>query len=67
MAAPSLATRLVIRAARQALQPMWLRQKGRSRTWLDDHGWWLTVVEFQPSGFDHGTYLNVGVNWLWWA
>jgi hypothetical protein len=45
---------------------MGLRQKGRSRVWIDDHGWWLTVVEFQPSSFTQGTYLNVGVNWLWW-
>jgi hypothetical protein len=62
----SPATRPVTRAARQVLQPMGLRQKGRSRIWIDDHGWWLTVVEFQPSSFTHGTYLNVGVNWLWW-
>ena len=67
MAAMSPATRLVTRAARQVLQPMGLGQKGRSRTWIDDHRWWLIVVEFQPSGFTQGTYLNVGVNWLWWA
>ena len=40
-------------------------QKGRSRTWLDDHGWWLGVVEFQPSSWSRGSYLNVGVMWLW--
>jgi hypothetical protein len=67
MAATSPATRLVTRAARQVLQPIGLRQKGRSRTWIGDHGWWLIVVEFQPSGFTQGTYLNVGVNWLWCA
>jgi hypothetical protein len=44
---------------------MGLTQKGRSRTWLDDHGWWLCVVEFQPSGFSRGSYLNVGCCWLW--
>ncbi len=44
---------------------MGLRQKGRSRTWLDDHGWWMCVVEFQASGFSKGSYLNVGCTWLW--
>ena len=54
-------------AAREALRPMGLQRKGRSRTWWDDHGWWLTVVEFQPSGFDKASYLNVGICWLWSA
>ena len=27
------------------LGPLGLRQKGRSRVWLDDHGWWLIAVE----------------------
>ena len=67
MAATSPATRLVTRAAREVLRPMGLVQKGRSRTWIDDHYWWLIVAEFQPSGFSQGTYLNVGVNWLWRA
>jgi hypothetical protein len=40
-------------------------QKGRSRTWLDDRGWCLTVVEFQPSSWSRGSYLNVGIQWLW--
>ena len=54
-------------AARNALRPLGLLQKGRSRTWYDDHGWWLTVVSFQPSGFGKATYLNVGICWLWSA
>ncbi|AWH19720.1 hypothetical protein C1922_18645 [Stenotrophomonas sp. ZAC14D2_NAIMI4_7] len=40
-------------------------QKGRSRTWLDDHGWWVGVIEFQPSAWSRGSYLNVGASWLW--
>ena len=52
-------------AARRILRPLGLAQKGRSRTWLDDHGWWLLVVEFQPSGFAGGSYLNVGPMHLW--
>jgi hypothetical protein len=33
--------------------------------WLDDHTWWLVVVEFQPSSWSQGSYLNVGAMWLW--
>jgi hypothetical protein len=40
-------------------------QKGRSRIWLDDHGWWIGVVEFQPSSWSKGSYLNVSAMWLW--
>jgi hypothetical protein len=47
------------------LGPLGLVQKGRSRTWLDDNEWWLAIVEFQPSSFSRGSYLNVGAMWLW--
>ena len=47
------------------LSPLGLRRKGRSRTWVDDRGWWLIVVEFQPSSWAIGSYLNVGACWLW--
>lgn len=51
-------------AAKKLLKPIGLRRKGTSRIWLDDHGWWLTQVEFQPSAWSKGSYLNVGVCWL---
>jgi hypothetical protein len=57
--------RLLAQAAKEVLPPLGLRRKGRSRIWLDDHGWWLGVVEFQPSSWRRGTYLNVGAMWLW--
>jgi hypothetical protein len=57
--------RLIAQAAREVLRPAGLTQKGRSRVWFDDHAWWLGVVEFQPSSWSRGTYLNVGVMWLW--
>jgi hypothetical protein len=41
-------------------------QQGRSRTWLDDQTWWTGVVEFQPSSWARGSYLNVGACWLWY-
>ena len=56
---------LLATAARQILKPMQLVQKGRSRLWVDDHGWWIVNVEFQPSSFSKGSYLNVGAQWLW--
>lgn len=52
-------------AARETLRPLGLAQKGRSRTWLDDRGWWLGIVEFDHSRFEKGTFLDVGANLLW--
>ncbi|ODU69965.1 MAG: hypothetical protein ABT11_10435 [Novosphingobium sp. SCN 66-18] len=40
-------------------------RKGRSRIWIADHFWWATVVEFQPSSWSKGAYLNVAAHWLW--
>jgi hypothetical protein len=57
--------RLLKTVAAQVLEPLGLYQVGRSRTWVDDHGWWVTVVSFGPSGFGRGTYLDVGVSLLW--
>jgi hypothetical protein len=57
--------RIIADAAKGALAPFGFRRKGRSRTWLADHGWWLTVVEFQPSRWSKGSYLNVAAHWLW--
>ncbi len=52
-------------AARDALRALALVRKGRSRCWVDDHGWWLINVEFQPSGYAKGRYLNVGEQHFW--
>jgi hypothetical protein len=56
---------IIAKAAKDALQPLGFRRKGRSRLWLQDRGWWLVVVEFQPSGWRKGSYLNVAAHWLW--
>jgi hypothetical protein len=58
-------TKLINTAARDVLRPLGIVQKGRSRLWYDDHGWWAGLIEFQPSNFRRGTYLNAGVQWLW--
>lgn len=59
--------RILALAAKAALGPIGCRQRGRSRVWLDDHGWWLGVVEFQPSSWARGSYLNVAATFLWHA
>lgn len=57
--------RILNAAAREILKPPGLTRKGRSRVWLDDRGWWLGVVEFQYHTWKRGSFLNVGVDWLW--
>ena len=42
-----------------------MARRGRSRLWLGDRLWWLPIVEFQPSGWSKGSYLNVAAMWLW--
>lgn len=44
---------------------MGMQRKGQSRVWFVDRGWWLAVVEFQPSAWSKGSYLNVAAMWLW--
>lgn len=62
---PNTCSRLLTEAAKSILRPMGLIQKGRSRIWLDDQHWWVGKVEFLPSAFSKGSYLNVGCAWLW--
>lgn len=57
--------KIISQTARSLLKPQGLFQKGSSRIWIDDNGWYLTVVEFQSSGWGKGTYLNVGTHFLW--
>src|ERR1044072_7492758 len=64
MADRSPVLRIITSAARESLKPLGLAQRGRSRLWIDDHGWWLGVVEFTPSR-TVGSGLHVGAMWLW--
>jgi hypothetical protein len=57
--------KIIAAAAKSALAPLGFHRKGASRVWLADHGFWLDIVEFQPSGFSKGSYCNVAVHWLW--
>lgn len=58
-------TKIINAVAKQILAPKGFFQRGRSRVWLQDNGWFLTVVEFQPSGFSKGTFVNVAMHFLW--
>ena len=40
-------------------------KRERSRFWYDDNMWFLIVVEYQPSSWSKGTYLNVSINFNW--
>lgn len=65
MTKASRASSILTRVAREVLGTLGLQQKGRSRLWIDDRRWWLIVVEFQPSSWSQGCYLNVAGMWLW--
>lgn len=62
---PGTHDRIIAAAAKAALGPLNFQRKGRSRLWFADFGWWLAVVEFQPSSWGKGSYLNVASHWLW--
>lgn len=57
--------KIINNAAKKILSPHGIFRKGSSRIWLDDNDYFLTVIEFQPSGYDKGSYLNVGLTFLW--
>lgn len=56
---------LIKQAVRAVLKPKGMFQKGSTRIWIDDNGWFFTVVEFQGSCCDRGSYLNIGMQHLW--
>jgi hypothetical protein len=65
MAKQSEHGRLIAAAAKAALEPLGCKRKGQSRLWYSDQRFWLIAVEFQPSSWSKGSYLNIGVKWLW--
>lgn len=65
MASRSEHSRLLTLAAGAHLAPLGCKQQGHSRFWFDNHGWWAATVEFQPSSWSKGSYLNVGAMWFW--
>ena len=56
--------KLIATAAKAALLPLGCRRKGQSRCWFSDERFWYIFIEFQPSAWSRGTYLNVGPIWF---
>lgn len=54
--------KLLKKTAKERLKPYGIIQQGQSRTFLYDKGWFTIVIEFQPSSWSKGTYLNIGVD-----
>ena len=59
--------KIINAAAKKILAPEGLFRVGSSRRWIDDNGYFVIQVEFQPSAYDRGSYLNVGIGFLWEA
>lgn len=57
--------KIIKQVCKEILIPLGVFQKGSSRLYLDDNGYFFTVVEFQPSSWNCGTYLNIGLTFLW--
>ena len=56
--------KLIAAAAKAALLPLGCRRKGQSRCWFSDEHFWYIFIEFQPSAWSRGTYLNVNPIWF---
>jgi hypothetical protein len=56
---------IIKQLCKDTLLPIGVFQKGNSRIYIDDNGYFFTVIEFQPSAHAKGTYLNVALHFLW--
>jgi hypothetical protein len=56
--------KLIAAAAKATLAPLGCHRKGQSRVWFSDERFWYIFIEFQPSAWSKGTYLNVTPIWL---
>ncbi|SHH24297.1 hypothetical protein [Flavobacterium defluvii] len=59
-------SRIINKIAKEKLRPYGIIQKGKSRLWLDDQGWYIILIEFQPYSGRRGSTLNVGANFNWY-
>ncbi len=53
---------LLKKIAKERLQSFGIVQRGQSRMFLCDQGWYTILIEFQPSSHSKGTYVNIGVD-----
>ena len=63
--ANDVSNQIIKQLCKDILLPLGIFQKGVSRIYIDDNGYFFTVIEFQPSGFAKGTYLNIALHFLW--
>ena len=66
MAKSNIHSKIITAKARETLRPAGIFQKGRSRFWYDDKGWYTVSIEFVPHKWLKGTYLTLGITWLWY-
>lgn len=59
-------TKIIKKVTKERLSVHGLKQKGQSRMWYFPGDYYLILVEFQPSSWDTGTYLNVGLDFNWY-
>jgi len=59
-------TKILNSTARKFFEAKDIKQQGRSRVWIADQKYWLIAIEFQPSDWSKGSYLNVGCMWLFY-
>src|SRR5262245_5608502 len=57
--------RIIATAAKATLLPIGCRRICQSRCCIFDHRYWIIFIEFQPSAWAKGSYLNVTPHWLW--
>ena len=57
-------SKIINQVCREVLIPLGVFQKGASRLYLDDNDYFFTVIEFQPSTWSNGTYLNIGLTFF---
>ena len=57
--------KIIKTTVKKFLEPENLFQIGSSRSWLDDQGYYMILVEFASSGYSKGASLNAGVSFLW--
>ena len=57
--------KIIKTTVKKFLEPENLFQIGSSRSWLDDQGYYMILVEFASSGYSKGASLDAGVSFLW--
>ncbi len=62
MASSSPHNKLLKKIAREFFAEHGIVQYGSSRIFIDDRQWYTIIIEFQPSSWSKGSYLNVAVD-----